>query len=337
MANDKDLLCFSDLLDGNVWNTGTAGTLDVATVWADGSDAIQALAAFNNYLFIFGKRQILIYRGAEDPSTMYLEDIVKGIGCVARDTVAYTGSDVIFLSEVGVMSLLRTIQEKSAPLRDLSMNVRDELVANINSEQKANIKSAYYARDAFYILHLPSTGKTYCFDTRRPMENGGLRVTTWTGVNPKAIAAISDNRLLFGKTGVIGLYFGYSDNGSPYTFSYKSTHFEMDRPTNLKILKKVGGVFIGGNNQEITTKWAYNYEEVMEEATANLKSEKVAEYGVDEYGIGEYSDGTVLDDITVNTTGNGDTVQIGFEAIINGIFVSLQRIDVFYKFGKIKL
>jgi hypothetical protein len=337
MANDKDLLCFSDLLDGNVWATGTAGTLDVATVWADGSDAIQALAAFNNYLFIFGKRQILIYRGAEDPSTMYLEDIVKGIGCVARDTVAYTGSDVIFLSEVGVMSLLRTIQEKSAPLRDLSMNVRDELVANINSEQKASIKSAYYARDAFYILHLPSTGKTYCFDTRRPMENGGLRVTTWTGINPKAIAAISDNKLLFGKSGVIGLYFGYSDNGNPYTFSYKSTHFEMDRPTNLKILKKVGGVFIGGNNQEITTKWAYNYEEVMEEATANLKSEKVAEYGIDEYGIGEYSDGTVLDDITVNTTGNGDTVQIGFEAIINGIFVSLQRIDVFYKFGKIKL
>ena len=141
MANDKDLLCFSDLLDGNVWNTGTAGTLDIMSVWADGSDAVQALAAFNNYLFIFGKRQILIYRGAEDPSTMYLEDIVKGIGCVARDSIAYTGSDVIFLSEVGVMSLLRTIQEKSAPLRDLSMNVRDDLVTNMNSENKDNIKA----------------------------------------------------------------------------------------------------------------------------------------------------------------------------------------------------
>ena len=337
MANDKDLLCFSDLVDGNVWNTGTAGTLDVMTVWADGSDAIQALAAFNNYLFIFGKRQILIYRGAEDPSTMYLEDIVKGIGCVSRDSIAYTGSDVIFLSEVGVMSLLRTIQEKSAPLRDLSMNVRDELVANMNSENKANIKATYYARDAFYLLHLPVTGKTYCFDTRRPLDNGGLRVTTWSGIDPVCMVAISDNRLLFGKTGVIGLYNGYSDNGNPYTFSYKSTHFEMDKPTSLKILKKVGAVFIGGNNQEITTKWAYDYEEVMESATVNLKSEKVAEYGIDEYGIGEYSDGTVLDDVYVNTTGNGETVQIGFEADINSIFVSLQRIDVYYKFGKIHL
>jgi hypothetical protein len=334
MANDKDLVCFSDLLDGNVWNTGTAGTLDVATVWADGSDAIQALAAFNNYLFIFGKRQILIYRGAEDPSTMYLEDIVKGIGCVSRDTIAYTGSDVIFLSEVGVMSLLRTIQEKSAPLRDLSMNVRDDLVMNMNSEIKANIKGVYYARDAFYLLHLPTTGKTYCFDTRRPLENGGLRATTWTDIDPNCMAAVSDNRLLFGQMGVVGCYYGYTDNGTPYTFSYKSTHFEMDKPSNLKMLKKLGAVFIGRNNQAITAKWAYNYEEVMEEATTNLKSEKVAEYGVDEYGIGEYSDGTVLDDIAVNTTGNGDTVQIGFEAEIDGIFVSMQKIDVFYKTGK---
>lgn len=337
MANDKDLLCFSDLLNGNVWNTGTAGTLDVSTVWADGSDAIQALAAFNNYLFIFGKRQILIYRGAEDPSTMYLEDIVKGIGCIARDTIAYTGSDVIFLSEVGLMSLLRTIQEKSAPLRDLSMNVRDELVANLNSEQKSKIKGVYYARDAFYLLSLPTTGKIYCFDTRRPLENGSFRTTVWEDIDPNCLAAISDNRLLFGKTGVIGLYSGYTDNGSSYTFKYKSTHFDLEKPTSIKIVKKIGAVFIGGNGQEITTKWAYDYEEIMEEETANLKSEKVAEYGIDEYGIGEYSDGTVLDDVYVNTTGNGETVQVGFEAAINGIFVSLQRIDVYYKYGKVHL
>lgn len=334
MANDKDLLCFSSLLDGKTWNTGTAGTLDVMSVWADGSDAIQALAAFNNYLFIFGKRQILIYRGAEDPSTMYLEDIVKGIGCVSRDSIAYTGSDVIFLSEVGVMSLLRTIQEKSAPLRDLSMNVRDDLVTNMNSENKANIKASYYARDAFYIIHLPVTGKTYCFDTRRPLENGGLRVTTWEGIDPVCMVAISDNRLLFGKIGVIGLYSGYTDNGASYTFKYKSTHFDFDKPTNLKILKKIGAVFIGGNNQTITAKWAYDYEEIMDTATSTLKSEKVANYNIDEYGIGEYSDGTVLDDVYINTTGNGETVQIGFEAVINDIFVSMQRIDCYYKYGK---
>lgn len=337
MANDKDLLCFSDLLDGNVWNTGTAGTLDVATVWADGSDAIQALAAFNNYLFIFGKRQILIYRGAEDPSTMYLEDIVKGIGCISRDSIAYTGSDVIFLSEVGVMSLLRTIQEKSAPLRDLSMNVRDDLVANVNSETKSNIKAAYYSRDAFYILHLPVTGKTYCFDTRRPMDNGGLRVTTWEGINPSCITAISDNRLLFGKSGVIGLYNGYTDNGSSYTLKYKSTHLEMDRPTSFKFLKKLGAIFIGGNNQLITAKWAYNYEEIMETGTSRLGSEPVSEYNIAEYGIGEYADGIVLDDVYINTTGGGETVQIGFEAPIEGVFVSIQRIDAYFKYGKVHL
>jgi len=288
-------------------------------------------------LFIFGKRQILIYRGAEDPSTMYLEDIVKGVGCVSRDSVAYTGSDVIFLSEVGVMSLLRTIQEKSAPLRDLSMNVRDDLVMNMNSEKKFNIKCVYYSRDALYLVHLPITNKTYCFDTRRPLENGGLRVTTWSGIAPKCMTAISDNRLLFGQLGVIGLYYGYTDNNQPFTFSYKSTHFEMDKPTSLKILKKLGAVFIGGNNQEVTFKWAYNYEELMEEAQTNLKSEPVSQFNIDEYGVGEYTDGIVLDSINVNTSGNGETVQIGFEAEINGVFVSLQKIDTYYKMGKVNL
>ena len=72
-TTDKDTLAFSDLLDGNVWNTGTSGTLDLSTVWVGGSDSIQAIAAFNGFLFIFGKRQVLIYKGAEDPATMSLQ------------------------------------------------------------------------------------------------------------------------------------------------------------------------------------------------------------------------------------------------------------------------
>lgn len=334
-TTDKDTLAFSDLLDGNVWNTGTAGTLDLSTVWVGGSDSIQAIAAFNGFLFIFGKRQVLIYKGAEDPATMSLQDIVKGVGCIARDSVATTGSDVIFLSDVGVMSLMRLIQEKSAPLRDISMNVRDDLVGNVQNETTANIKAVYYPRDAFYLLTLPTTGYTYCFDTRSNLPNGAARVTIWNQITPKAYLARSDNKLLIGKTGYVGIYQNYSDNGSTYRMTYKTNHFDLDKPTNIKILKKLGWVLIGGTNQPISVYYGFNYTETLSGIAVRLASEVSSEYNIAEYGIGEYSDGVVLDDVYVNCGGSGEVVQIGMEADINGTFVSIQKIDLYAKLGKI--
>lgn len=334
-ATDKDTLCFSDLLNGNVWSTGTAGTLDLSTVWVGGSDSIQALAAFNGFLFIFGKRQILIYQNAEDPATMSLQDIVKGVGCVSRDSVATTGSDIIFLSEVGVMSLMRLIQEKSAPLRDLSMNVRDDLVANFQNEDVSLIRSIYYPRDAFYLLTFPTTGYTYCFDMRKPLENGAARVSIWNQITPKAYLSRSDHVLLLGKTGYIGRYAGYSDNEASYRMTYKTNHFDLDRPTNIKILKKLGWVIIGGSNQPISILYGFDYSETLTGESVQLGAEAVSEYNIAEYGIGEYSDGVVLDDLYINCGGSGETIQVGMEADINGTFVSIQRVDIYVKLGKI--
>jgi hypothetical protein len=334
-TTDKDTLAFSDLLNGNIWNTGTAGTLDLSTVWVGGSDSIQGIAAFNGFLFIFGKRQVLIYKGAEDPATMSLQDIVRGVGCVARDSIASTGSDIIFLSNVGVMSLQRLIQEKSAPLRDISMNVRDDLVGNLQNETPSGIKAVYYPRDAFYLLTFPTTGYTYCFDTRITLQNGAARTTIWNQIAPKSYCSKADNTLLIGKTGYIGSYSGYTDNESSYRMTYKTNHFDLDKPTNIKILKKLGWVIIGGTNQPITILYGFDYSENLRGAAVSLPSEVTSEYNISEYGIGEYSDGVVLDDVYVNAGGSGETIQVGMESSINGTFVSIQRIDLYAKLGKI--
>ena len=118
---------WSDLLVGTAWNTGSSGSIDISKVWPDGADEIVALAVHNGILAIFGKRQILLYTGAEDPATMQIVDTIVGVGCIARDSVQVTGTDLIFLSDAGVRSLKRTIQEKSAPMTDISKNVRTEL------------------------------------------------------------------------------------------------------------------------------------------------------------------------------------------------------------------
>ena len=66
-----------------------------------------------------------------------------------------------------------------------------------------------------------------------------------------------------------------------------------------------------------------------------------AEYNVDEYfsdddtdNEAEYSTGTVLDNISLNIGGNGAVVQIGLEADITSDALSLQKLDIFAKDGK---
>jgi hypothetical protein len=97
-ATDKSTVYWSDLLIGHDWSGGTSGSIDISKVWPDGHDEIVALAAHNNLLIIFGKRSIVVYSGADAPATMALSDTISGVGCVGRDTVQYTGVDVLFLS-----------------------------------------------------------------------------------------------------------------------------------------------------------------------------------------------------------------------------------------------
>ena len=334
ITGDNQTIYFSDLQDPANFTTGTSGYLDISTVIPTG-DGIVALAAHNGFLIIFCKRSILIYSNPKDPSTMTLQDVIKGFGCIARDSVVSVfGSDIMFLSETGVQSLGRLIQEKSMPLRDVSKNVRDELIANVATETLENIKAVYFATDAFYLLSLPSTGFTYCFDTRSILENGAARTTIWKNINPTAFHVTEDRKLYVGQAGYIGNYTGYQDNGSTYRWSYYTNYFDFEQPTSIKILKKLGMVVIGGGNQVIAIKWGFDYTNNYNSSTLTLKPVTVAEYGIAEYGIAEYANGIALDNLKFNASGSGRVLQIGFESDINGSPLSVQKVDIAIKTGK---
>ena len=68
---------------------------------------------------------MLYIKDATAPASMTLLDTISNVGCVDRDTVQNTGTDVIFLSQAGLMSIGRTIQEKSAPISSLSSNITE--------------------------------------------------------------------------------------------------------------------------------------------------------------------------------------------------------------------
>lgn len=333
IANDKQTVYFSDLLDPTEWKTGTSGYLDISEV-VPNNDPIVALAQHNGFLIIFCQRHIVIYANPQDPSAMTLQDTITGIGCIARDSVASIGSDLLFLSQTGVQSLSRVIQEKSLPFRDISKNVRDDLIRNVNSETLKYIKAVYFPTDAFYLLALPSTGFTYCFDTRGILENGGARVTIWKDIKPTAFNVTQNKDLYIGKAGYIGRYTGYQDNGVTYRLSYYTNYFDFGNPAQVKIMKKINLVAIGGSAQAIAFKWGFDYTSNYNTAVTSLDTITVFEYGTAEYNIATFSNGVALDSAQMNAGGSGKVVQLGFEADINNAPLSIQKIDFGLKGGK---
>ena len=336
ISDNKVLVQWCDLQAPAVFDKGTAGTLDTTQVWPKGTDSIVALGAHNGFLYIFGKNNILIYQGATDPSTMSLADVVTGIGCVARDSVQNTGTDIIFLSATGVRSLQRTIQEKSAPLNDLSRNVRNDLISAVTGSEKAAIKSVYSPLDGFYAVTMPVLKTVYCFDTKAALQDGSLRATTWDSIEPKSFCRKADGTVLIGKAGYVGTYSGYLDDTSTYRFQYYSNHFDLGKPSFISFLKRLKVVVIGGSNQTITAKWGYDFESSYDSANMLIPVQAtIAYYGVSEYNTtAEYSAGVSLQTLTAYPTGSGKIVQIGFETDINALALSIQKIEVHAKEGK---
>jgi len=156
VGGDRQTVYFSRLLDGSDFRGGDSGSLSLNAVFPS-NDKVVALAAHNGFLIVFGRNNIAIYGSPIDVTELTLVDFIPNVGCIARDSVQNTGTDVIFLSDSGVRSLQRVVIEKSLPFRDLSKNVRDELILNVASETPENIKAIYYDRDAFYLLSLPTT------------------------------------------------------------------------------------------------------------------------------------------------------------------------------------
>lgn len=333
-------ITFSDLLTGHIWTGGTSGTLDVSRVWPNGADQIMGLAAHNGFLFIFGKRQILIYQGATTPSTMTLSDSIGDIGCLSRDSIHTTGTDIVFLSNSGVRSLLRTVQEKSAPLRDLSKNVRNDLMTNVASETASNIKAVYSESNGFYLLNLPVTKTTYVFDTKAQLPDGASRVTTWDSIEPTAFYSRRNGDLLLGKNGFVCKYGTYLDHATTYRMQYFTNYADLGNQNITSIVKKISVVVIGGSNQGFIIKWSYDFSAQYFSTTLQIPQTSVAEYGVAEYGsngvpVANYSAGIQLATLIGQANGFGKVFQSGYEVQINGAPISIQKIEIQAKDGKL--
>jgi hypothetical protein len=333
-ANDKSTIYWSDLLIGEAFTGGSSGSINLEEVWPNGYDEIVHIAAHNNLLVIFGKDSILLYEGADDPSTMVLVDTIKGLGLRCRCGVVNIGTDLLFMSYQGLRSLGRAVQEKALPISDLSRSIKTDLLTVIESEARP-FRAVFSPENSFVLFTFRDSRLTYCFDVKGTLEDGSYRVTRWIDWPVEAYFRDTNGTLYIGTKDGVCTYGGYTDNGASYPVRYFSPYLDFGDSSIVKFIKKIKVVLIGGSNQIAQIKWGYDFDDQYSSEAVSLDDTVSALYGESEYGIGEYSSGVAISVRIVNATRSGNAFTVGFEATINGSPLSIQQYITYLLVGRL--
>jgi hypothetical protein len=325
---------------------GSSGNFDLAKFWPNGMDEAVALADFNGLLIVFGKESIIIYENADDVDNMTIIEGIKGIGCIARDSVQTIGKEIVFLSSTGLRTLGRTVLEESMPLTDVSQHVRDEVLNFVASETKAEIKSVFNRTDGFYLLSLPTSGKSFMFDLKFPNQDRTWKAATWS-IAPTALLYTQDLQMFMGvQDGWINKYQNYKDNilsnstgGTTFDIDFEGVwnDFGEEVASFIKIPKQVSVLGAGTSGTAVVFKWAMDYSSTF--TTRNLAFTTVppAQYGIAQYDIDVYSSTGEFERIVTQLARTGQVMKVGLKTTIDGNKFALQRIDVLVKLGKLGL
>ena len=83
-------------------------------------------------------------------------------------------------------------------------------------------------------------------------------------------------------------------------------------------------------------KAGYDYDDSYRSFPVSIATQANSEYGKAEYNTtAEYTVGTLSDVVRAPMGGSGGVLQIGFEATINGSQLSIQKLDMYIKEGRV--
>ena len=343
---------YSGLLDHTDWSSDDSGQIQVQNVWPN-TDTVQALAAFNGTLVAFGKDNILIWSDGQgsavgiDPIQVYVIDTLSGVGCRARDSVQNVNGDIWFLSEQGLQSLARVVQQKSNPLQNLSYNVQDDLLATSDATVSADVRSVFSPRDRLYLLSFPravggsEVGTTYAFDTRGLLEDQSARcLGKWSQLVPTAVARKQETGTLYialrAHEGHVGTYDSRLDGDNSFPFEYQSGWLDLTQQAYLLIPKRINALFYLDRSLIVNIKWAFDFSTTFQSQAFTFEATAPSQYGIAQYGLGQYGAGVSLIEAKSQTTRTGEYIKLGISAVIDDTIMSLQQLELFAKIGRYK-
>lgn len=342
----KTDLYWCALLDETKWATADgAGSQDLGYLWTRGTDEGVAISAYGSTLVVFGKRHIFLFtdgHGSDrgiDPDTMYVGDTLENVGCLARDSVTAIGEgDIVFLTQTGIRSLGRTIQEKASPLNDITGNNRSYVNTLFapSGIDKTKIRAVFSPEEGFYLLASPSNHTTLCVDISKPLQDGTFRFTEWPGFEPNSLCHRTNGDLLFGWSGQVGKYDGYLDGTSTYRFVFRSGWLDLgEQNAALKFLKNMKLVAFSPAGVTVTLKWFFDFKRDFGYQQITYEGDGSDEYGTGQYGTAEYSGGLSQRINRVPAGRSGQYMLFGVETEVNGHPFAVQSITGYFTTGRL--
>ena len=367
---DGDKMRYSSPLLGlDFYNVGDAtggedaGFFNLRASYLKGGDIPRALAEFNGNIVVLAKLSLTVWENPWNPNDnvtnvppMGILESVGGVGAIARDSVQHTQNDLVFLSDQGITSLGRVVQEKSMPLRRHSDNVRKDVNDMIRSSDMTKVWSVYHESKGVYIFGAGDHDDCYMIDMSGELPDGSFRVTTWVktiytmGSLPQDSLTVNDdvwaNLLMSDEASYLSRVKGFKDHsdlatgiaGDSYDLEYESawTAIVEELENYLKFPKKVGVVLKGSGLTAFTVNLAFDYNGFV---TSKGKNGSVtlsipSTYGTATYGTATYGTATSIKESKVMGFGSGRIMKINFKTTVDGDSVSLQRITLKAKIGK---
>lgn len=332
---DGDDLKWCDLLIETAWSGGSSGSQPLTHVWPNYDQGV-SLAEHNGFLIIFGSDNIVIYEEPGTPANLAKVEAVQGAGSLGRDCVIATPSDLVYLSKLGPLSLGRTVQEKSAPVTVLAPQVRNSLKVDVDATASADLKMAYQQKGVAYIR---TDDNLYVIDLRRE----GAPVSTWD--TSDVIYGEGDN-LVLGKTTWLENSEGFldsvnSDNtgGSTYKMTYESGWTDLSSSQNdlssfLKYLKRIVPYTIGGGGYSVTIGWVTDFSTTFNTISYTIPNTIIWKFGESKYTIGTWDIDTSIRRESLGASRSPRILKVKFETTVNGVEISLTRIDIQVKAGR---
>ena len=341
----QNIVSYCALLDETHWSTG-AGEINVigtASAVSTGFDKLTAISSFDGYLVAFLRDSIVIYDSPEAPGSLAIEQIIQGIGCIARDSVQQVGDDVYFLSDSGIRSLKQVVfTANRVEMKEVTKIVRRDLVDSMNSPtgNLAKIRTTYNPKEGQYWIKAPG-GDIWVVNNHSLQEEDTLRITKFVDTDWYSFVYFEGDTFL-ASNGCIGKYDGYNDidtTSSPpssktYSCVWQSNYADFDT-SKLKILKNVGIQVLGASGQQITLDWDFDQGAQVGSRQLTIPGAgNLAEWGEAEWNIAEWAGSISLDKLRTSASRMGRAVSLGISFASDGNAVSVEQLSLFAKLGR---
>jgi len=239
-------------------------------------------------LIIFGQNAVwaLAPSLVPDPTTDHPQPIDVSKGCIAYKTVVQVGEDIMYLSQDGVRSLRRTIQDKLQGVASfpVSYNLKLEY-DNISWNYVKKATAVYYDNKFFIAVPINSSTYNNSVWVYFPASNSWTVITGWN-VGDFAKYIVNGEERLYYADAVTGKVYQawtlYNDNGTAVEYSEETRGEDFGLPLH----KKVGGeieveVAAAGGDYDITVEAAIDGGEYQELGTINLASDTAPTLPID--------------------------------------------------------